>query len=189
MPSCSFVFRDSSEDADIGELRQRTGCQGVIERPLPSLPVSLPTQTAPSSLAKYHFCLCLVLVKHTIQKIPSISSAFFRCGGSVPAPSRGRAHNHCRISADSGCGDAGKCTKSKQSVCACCVCLCADILCMSSYFLFLYVAVWMHVLSLQPHHSDDRYLITHLLGSTKPQRSDLPPEQDGAVGKSWTDVK
>lgn len=90
-------------------------------------PRSLLTQTVPSSREKYHFSLCVRLVKHTIQEdtIYLSSASFFSPVWSLTAPTRGQTHNHSRISADNHCGAAGKCCKSKQRKCVCTfVCTC-----------------------------------------------------------------
>lgn len=119
--------------------------------------LSLLTQTVPAS-QKYCLCLCVVLVKHTVQEDTIYRSPSF---SNVGAHSRGQEHNHWRISPDNHCGAAGNRTKSKQT------------------------SVWLHfcvylcaILCLRLHCCDDCYPVSDKtqdsLGSVKPHRSDLP---------------
>lgn len=165
MPSYLFVFRDLSEEAEIRlwqtELRPRTGCQGVIERPLPSCFFAcLSRHRQRPHLGSITFVCRSHWSSTPSRKIPSISLPLFQMW-SLTAPTRGLVHNHCRISQDNHSGAAGKCSKSKQRK-RVFMFVCGVVLryCTCHERLFLYVAVWMHVLSFQPHHDDDRYLIS-----------------------------
>lgn len=77
MPSCLFVCKASSKDAEIGiwqtQWRLRTGCQGVIEHPLPS-----------------SFFFFLPLSPNTDSALISgeVSFLFVRCTGQTHHPGR-----------------------------------------------------------------------------------------------------
>lgn len=114
----------------------------MIERPLPSSFFSflarLSRHRQRPHLGRSITFVCASQWSNTpSREIPSISLPLFHMW-SLAAPSRGPAHNHCRISPDNHCGAAGKCTKSKQRKHVhVCVCLCDDILCMSHVRVFI----------------------------------------------------
>lgn len=103
----------------------RTGCQGVIERRLPSsfflffscLTVSPGRDSALISGGKYHLCLCVSLVKHTIQEDTIyLSSAFFQMW-SLAAPTRAEYRQIITVEPLQKC-------RSKHRKCVCmCICL------------------------------------------------------------------
>lgn len=119
--------------------------------------LSLLTQTMPTS-RKYHFCLCDALVRHTVQGDPIYCISLFQMW-SLTTHSRGQIHNHCRISPDNHCGDAGKCTTSKQRKCGCMFVVYPQFpLCV--LYVLICSHMWMCILCVQLHCCDDCYPVT-----------------------------
>lgn len=99
--------------------------------------LSLLTQTVPSSREKYHFCLCVALVKHTIQgDTIYLSSAFsLRRGASQPPPGARRtitAGYHQIITVEP---QENVARVNKESGCAC---LCVPVCCTLHFPMFAF---------------------------------------------------
>lgn len=132
------------------------------------------TQIAPSSREKYHFCLCVALVKHTIQGRYHLSYFHcFTCGASQPPPGTRRNHQIITVEPQE---NVPRVNKECMFVCACVLIYILPV---------QYVALWMRIMSHQHRWWSHRRFV----GFNQTPEEWLFPETGWAVGKSWADVK
>lgn len=117
-----------------GDRREAEGCQSVIEHQLP------PASTLGPGEASLLFVCCTGQTHHRGRYHLSLFRFFLMW--SLTALSRGRAHNHCRISPDNHCGATGKCTRSKQRKHVC-MFVYACVLMYCSLHVYLHFPIYM----------------------------------------------